>query len=222
VIGLAFFIFYARATLGHYESRQRFTYKGNIMSAIPQQVLAGQKASLDNLLAIQGTFFGGFEKLVDLNLKVIKATLDEVAQKSQQAIEVKDAQEALAFTSGLVQPNAEKALAYSKHVYDIVSGVQVDLSKLTEEQIAQGQQQVSNAIDQISKNAPTGSEGAVALLKSSLATANSAYESVSKATRQAVDAAESNLNAATNATFKAASDAAEAAGKSAPRARRTA
>src|SRR3546814_4727483 len=92
------------------------------MSAIPQQVLAGQKASLDNLLAIQGSFFGGFEKLVDLNLKVIKATLDEVAQKSQQAIEVKDAQEALAFTSGLVQPNAEKALAYSKHVYDIVSG----------------------------------------------------------------------------------------------------
>src|SRR3546814_10759396 len=86
------------------------------MSAIPQQVLAGQKASLDNLLAIQGSFFGGFEKLVDLNLKVIKATLDEVAQKSQQAIEVKDAQEALAFTSGLVQPNAEKALAYSKHV----------------------------------------------------------------------------------------------------------
>ncbi len=192
------------------------------MSAIPQHVLASQKASLDNLLAIQGTFFGGFEKLVDLNLKVIKATLDEVAQTSQQAIGVKDAQEALAFTSGLVQPNAEKALAYSKHVYDIVSGVQVDLSKLTEEQIAQGQQQVSDAIDQISKNAPTGSEGAVALLKSSLATANSAYESVSKATRQAVDTAESNLNAATNATFKAASDAAEAATKSAPRARRSA
>jgi phasin family protein len=181
------------------------------MSAIPQQVLATQKTNLDNFLALQNTFFGGFEKLVDLNLKVIKATLDEVAQKSQQAIEVKDAQEALAFTSTLVQPNAEKALAYSKHVYDIVAGVQVDLTKLTEEQIAQGQQQVSAAIDQIAKNAPTGSEGAVALLKSSLATANSAYESVAKASRQAADAAESNITAATNATFKAASDAAEAA-----------
>ncbi|MGB6106204.1 MAG: TIGR01841 family phasin [Pusillimonas sp.] len=190
------------------------------MSAIPQQVLASQKASLDNLLAIQGTFFGGFEKLIDLNLKVIKATFDEVAQKSQEAIELKDAQEALAFTSSLVQPSAEKALAYSKHVYDIVSGVQVDLSKLTEEQIAQGQQQVSNAIDQIAKNAPTGSEGAVALMKSSLATANSAYESVAKATRQAAEAAESNINAATSATFKAATDAAEAATKAAPRARR--
>ncbi len=190
------------------------------MSAIPQQVLANQKATLDNFLALQNTIFSGFEKLVDLNLKVIKATLDEVAEKSQQAIEVKDAQEALAFTSALVQPGAEKALAYSKHVYDIVSGVQGDLSKFTEEQVAQGQQQVSEAIDQIAKNAPTGTEGTVALLKSSLATANSAYESVAKATRQATDAAESNITAATNATFKAASDAAEASKSAAPRARR--
>ncbi|MFA5487818.1 MAG: TIGR01841 family phasin [Candidimonas sp.] len=193
------------------------------MSAIPQQVLATQKASLENLLAVQNTVFGGFEKLVDLNLKVIKATLDEVSQKSQQAIEVKDAQEAVAFTSGLVQPTAEKVLAYSKHVYDIVSGVQGDLSKLTETQIAQGQQQVTEAIDQLSKSAPTGSEGAIALLKSSLATANNAYESVSKAARQAAEAAESNISAATNATFKAATDAAEATARSASsRARRAA
>ncbi len=192
------------------------------MSAIPQQVFTNQKATLDNFLALQGTFFGGFEKLVDLNLKVIKATMDELAQKSQQAIEVKDAQEALAFTTTLVQPSAEKALAYSKHVYDIMSGVQVDLSKMSEEQIAQSQQQVSEVIDQISKNAPTGSEGAVALLKSSLATANSAYESVAKAARQAADAAESNITAATNASFQAATDAAEAAKSSAPRARRSA
>ena len=190
------------------------------MSAIPQQVLDNQKASLDKFIAVQGTVFGGFEKLVDLNLKVLKATLDEVAQKSQEAIEVRDVQEAFAFTSSLVQPNAEKALAYSKHVYDIVSGVQADLSKLTEDQISQGQQQVSEAIDQFSKNAPTGSESAVALLKSSLATATSAYESVAKAAKQATEVAESNISAATNATFKAATDAAEAAKAAAPRARR--
>ena len=190
------------------------------MSAIPQQVIASQKASLDKLLAVQGTFFGGFEKLVDLNLKVLKATLDEVAQKSQEAIEVKDPQEALAFASALTQPNAEKAVAYSKHVYDIVSGVQADLSKLAEEQITNGQQQVSEAIEQFAKNAPTGSESAVALLKSSLATATSAYESVAKASKQAKEAAESNIAAATNATFKAASDVAEASNKAATRTRR--
>lgn len=187
------------------------------MSAIPQQVLASQKASLDKLIAVQGTFLEGFEKLVDLNLKVVKATFDEVAQKSHEAINVKDPQEALAFASALTQPNAEKAMAYGKHVYDIVSGVQSDLSKLAEEQIANGQQQVSEAIEQFAKNAPTGSESAVALLKSSLATVTSAYESVAKASKQAKEAAESNIAAATNATFKAASDVAEASSKAATR-----
>jgi phasin family protein len=191
------------------------------MSAIPQHILASQKASLDNLVAIQNSFFEGFEKLVDLNLKVVKASLEEVAQKTHEVIELKDAQEAVAFASGLAQPNAEKALAYGKHIYDIVSGVQTDLTKLGEEQISQNQKQVADAIEQFSKNAPAGSESAVALLKSSLSTANSAYESVAKAAKQATKTAESNLAAATSATLKAASDVAEAA-KPAPRARRAA
>lgn len=190
------------------------------MTAIPQQVLDRQKSALNALTATQATLFAGFEKLVDLNLKVVKATLDEVAQTSQQAISVKDPQEAAAFATSLVQPGAEKALAYSKHVYDIVAGVQGELAKLAESQIAEGQQQVADAVEQFSKNAPTGSESAVALLKSSLATANGAYDSLSKAAKQAVEVAESNLNAAANATFKAASDAAEVAGKTTRAARR--
>ena len=191
------------------------------MSALPQ-ILAGQKASLDQFLAVQTSFFNGFEKLVDLNLKVVRASLDELSQKSSEASELKDAQETLAFTSSLVQPGTEKALAYGKHVYDILSGLQADLSKLSETQAAQVQQQLSDAIEQFARTAPAGSEGAVSLLKSSLATAANAYESVSKAAKQATDAAESNLNAAANATIKAAADAAEAvAVKPAARARRT-
>ncbi|WP_459617230.1 TIGR01841 family phasin [Bordetella sp. 2513F-2] len=183
------------------------------MSAIPQQVLAQQKAAVNTLLATQAAMFGGFEKLVDLNMKVVKATLDEAAQKSQHAAELKDPQEVAAFASGMIQPGAEKALAYGKHVYDIVAGVQAELAQLVEAQIAEGQQQLAEAVEQLSKNAPAGSESAVAMLKSSLATANSAYESLTKAAKQAAEVAESNLNAAANASFKAATDAAEAAGK---------
>lgn len=183
------------------------------MSAIPQQILDHQLAALNAFNTTQATLFSGFEKLVDLNLRVVKATLDEAALTSQQALSLKQPQEAAAVVSSLMQPSAEKAMAYSKHVYDIVAGVQTELTKLAEAQIAAGQQQLTEAVEQLSKNAPTGSESAVALLKSSLATANGAYESLTKATRQAVEVAESNLNAAANATFKAATDAAEAAAK---------
>ncbi len=179
------------------------------MSATQQSLQASQKALLDNVLAMQESMFAGFEKLVDLNLKATKSALDGAAEKSKAAIELKDAQEVLAFTSSLVSP--EKLASYGKEVYDILIGVQGDISKLTEGHLAQGQQQVAEAVEQFARNAPTGSEGAVALLKSSLATATNAYESAAKAARQAASAAESNLQAATNATLKAAADVSKAA-----------
>jgi len=191
------------------------------MSAIPQQVLNSQKAAIEALVSIQSSVFGGFEKLVDLNLKAIKATLDDVSDKSQQAASVKDAQEAVAMTSTLVQPNAEKAMAYSKHVYDIVSSVQADLAKLGEAHLAEGKKHMHDTIDQLTQHAPAGSESAVAMLKSGIAQANTVFDSMTKATKQAAEAAEKNLAAATSATFKAAGEAAEVA-KSATRGRRTA
>ncbi|CAM5779722.1 phasin family protein [Castellaniella caeni] len=187
------------------------------MSANTQSLLASQKAVIDNILAVQGTFFSGFEKLVDLNLKATKAAFEDAAQKSQEAVELKDAQELLAFTSALVRP--EQAVAYGKDVYEILSNVHGELSKLAEAQLSQGQDRVSEVVEQFARNAPTGSEGAVALLKSSLATATNAYESAAKAARQAASAAESNFAAATNATLKAAADVSKAA-KAAPRAAR--
>ncbi|NLY63995.1 MAG: TIGR01841 family phasin [Alcaligenaceae bacterium] len=181
------------------------------MSAIPQQILDSQKSALNTIVAVQGSLFGGFEKLVDLNMKVIKASLGEVAEQSQQVSSLKDPQEAVAFVSALAQPNAEKAVAYTKNVYDIFSSVNNELIKLTENQVAEGQQQIAETIDQLAKNAPTGSESAIALLKSSLATASSTYDSLNKAAKQAAEVAESNLTAATNATIKATETATAAA-----------
>ena len=191
------------------------------MSAIPQQVLNSQKAAIEALVSIQGSVFGGFEKLVDLNLKAMKATLDEVSEKSQQVANVKDAQEAVAMTSSLVQPSAEKAMAYSKHVYDIMTSVQADLTKLGEAQLAEGQKHMQEAIEHLAKSAPAGSESAVAMLKNGLVQANTAFDSMTKAAKQAAEVAEKNLAAATSATFKAAGEAAEVA-KSAARGRRAA
>ena len=181
------------------------------MSSVPQQLLDRQKAAVTNIAAAQEALFSGFEKLVDLNLKVIKSTLGEVAETSQQATELKDPQEAVAFVTSLAQPTAEKAVAYTKNVYEIVSEVSNELLKLSETQVAQVQKNVAESIDQLAKNAPTGSESAVALLKSTLASANNAYDSINKAAKQAVEVAESNLAAAASATVKATEQATKAA-----------
>ena len=174
------------------------------MSTLPAQFIASQKASLDAFLAFQNSAFAGFEKLVDLNLRVTKAALDEAAQKAHEVADLKDAQQAFTFASAAMQPSPEKAIAYGKHVYDIMSGVQAQMAKLTETQLAEAQKQLGEAVDAMAKNAPAGSESAVALTKSMLANATSAYDSLAKAAKQAAVVTESNIAAAANATFEAA------------------
>src|SRR5690625_2106760 len=110
---------------------------GNIINALPQQFIANHKASLNNVTATQHAMLAGMQKLVDLNLKVFKASFDEINQKTQEAIKIQDAQEALNFSSSLLQPGAEKVLAYTKQVYDVVAGIQSDVTKLTEAQVEQ-------------------------------------------------------------------------------------
>lgn len=188
------------------------------MTTMPKELIESQKATVDAIMAVQGTLFNGFEKLVDLNLKVMKASMDEASEKAHEAMTVKDAQEAVAMSSALVQPSAEKVMAYNKHVYDIVTGMQADLAKLVEGKMAESQKHMTDVIEQVTRNAPSGSEGAVSMLKSSLAQANAAYESMTKAAKQAAEVAEKNIQAATTATLKAATDAANNTAKTAARA----
>ena len=63
-------------------------------------------------------------------------------------------------------------------------------------------------VDSAAKNAPAGSETAVAMMKSTVSAANNAFESVQKAVKQASDVAEANFNAVTNTAVNAAKTAA--------------
>ena len=59
-------------------------------------------------------------------------------------------------------------------------------------------------------SSPAGTENAAALMKSAVAAANNAYESVHKAAKQAADVAESNFQAMTSSAVKASQAASRA------------
>ncbi len=169
----------------------------------PDQFVAAQKASLETLFGLTTKAFEGVEKLVELNLQVAKTTLTEAADTTMAALSVKDAQELLNLQASLLQPSAEKAAAYSRHVYDILAGTNAELTKAAEATLADGQKKVLSLVDSAVKNAPAGTESAVALVKSAVAAANNAYESVHKAAKQATEVAEANFNALTTQAVKA-------------------
>ncbi len=170
----------------------------------PEQLVASQKANMETLYGLTAKAFEGVERLVDLNVQATKAALAESANHAQAMLSVKDAQQLLALQAGMFQPLAEKAAAYSRHLYDIASGTSTEFSKAFEGKLAEGQAQFASVVDNMAKNAPAGSETAVAVMKSAVAAANNAFESVQKAVKQASDVAEANFNAVTTSATNAA------------------
>jgi len=169
-----------------------------------EQVLASQKATVETLFGLTSKAFEGVEKLVELNLTASKAALAEAAGTTQAALNVKDAQELLALQASLFQPLAEKTAAYSRHLYDIASGTGAEFGKAFEAQASDAQKKFLAVVDNAAKNAPAGSETAVAVFKSAVAAGSNALESVQKAVKQATEVAEANFNAVASQAVNAA------------------
>jgi len=168
-----------------------------------EQLIAAQKSNLETLIDLTGKAFEGVEKLAELNLQVAKASLSEVAETARAALAVKDAQELLSLQAALIQPAAEKAAAYGRHLYDIAAATNAEVTRVAEAQLATVQSNFVSVVDGAVKNAPAGTESAAALVKSAIAAASNAMETVQKAAKQATDVAEANFQAITSSAVKA-------------------
>jgi phasin family protein len=168
-----------------------------------EQITASHKANLDNLFGLSTKAFAGVEKMVELNLTASRAALTESAAHAHAVMGVKDAQEFIALQTSFLQPLAEKSVAYTRHIYDIAQGTGTEFTKGLEGKAAESQSAVHTYIESALKNAPAGSEQAVAFFKQAVTASNNAVESVQKAVKQAADMAESHIQTATETAVKA-------------------
>jgi phasin family protein len=164
------------------------------------QVIAEQKAALQTAYGLAGKSFDGVEKLVELNLAAARASLKEGAEYTKAALAAKDVQALMALQAAALQPAAEKAAAYNRQVAEIAQATAGAFAKVAEAQVAEAQAKFAAVVENAGANAPAGFETPVNLVKSSLASANNAYESVQKAIKQAADLAQANLEAVTAQT----------------------
>ena len=187
------------------------------MFAIPEQFSNATKANFESQFAIFSSLtskaFEGIEKLVELNLTAAKASLEESSVTARQLLAAKDPQEFFALSAAQAQPNTEKAISYSRQLAAIAAGTQAEFTKAAEEQIAETNRKVISLVDEVSKNAPAGSENVVALIKATVGNANAGYEQLSKTAKQASQALETNVSAAVNQFTQAAQTVAAKAAK---------
>jgi phasin family protein len=167
------------------------------MYVTPEQIAASNKAGVETLIGLANTQFAALERLSALNFNVAKSAFEDSVNYTRTLFGAKDAQEFAALGATVGQPALEKAIAYSRSVYEIATQTQAEMNKFAETQAGNFNKNMVGYLDKFSKNAPAGSDVAIAAVKSALAAANSAYDSITRVTKQASELAESNFAAAT-------------------------
>ena len=185
------------------------------MNATTEQFASANKASVETLVTSANTAFASAERLAALNLNTARAFLEDSVANTKALLSIKDVRELIAAQTSLAQPAVEKAVAYSRSVYEIATETQGELSKVVGAQVSDLNNNVTSALDKAAKNAPAGSEVAMSAVKSAITAANSAYDSMTKAAKQVTEIAEANVAAATSATVKAIGSATAKAKKAA-------
>jgi phasin family protein len=167
------------------------------MYVTPEQIQAANKANVETILAVANAQFAAMEKLASLQAGAMKAVFEDSMANTRALLGAKDVQEFVSLQNSFAQPAIEKAIAYSKSVYEVATEANAELSKVAERRVSEWNENFVTLLDKVSKNAPAGSDVAVAAVKSMLAAANSAYDNLNKVTKQATEIAEANVAAAT-------------------------
>jgi phasin family protein len=166
-----------------------------------QQFSNATKALFENqfasLSALSGNVVESVEKVVALNMAAAKASSEESTAAVKQLLTAKDPQEFFALVSAQAKLNAEKVQSYNRTLAEIAAASKAELSKVVEAQVSDTRDKVTALVSDVTKNAPAGSEQAVAMLKSAIDSANAGYEQLSKTAKQAAVTVEENVAKAT-------------------------
>jgi hypothetical protein len=94
-------------------------------------------------------------------------------------------------------------VAYGRHVYAIATESGAEFTKALEGKFAEVQQGFGTMVDNLSSNAPAGSEAVMALVKTTMAASQNAIDSAKTSAKKAADALQSNLTAVSDQAIKA-------------------
>lgn len=167
-----------------------------------EQLAAAHQAAADSLLSIVATSLTNAERLAALNLNAVRAFLTDAAANVGALTAVKDTQDLVALQNALVKPAVEKSVAYSRSVYEILSDSANDLAQIAEGQAEEIKKNLSVTIEHSLRYVPAGSEPVVAAVKSALAQADSAYETLAQSSKQARALIENTVASANAATVR--------------------
>ena len=168
----------------------------NTMNVSPEQVRAAAKANVEAVIDFANAQFAAAEKIGNLHAVAMKSAFEDALANLRALSAAGDIQEYLKLQASFAQPAFEKAIAYSKGIYEVIGQTNAEMQKLAERRVAEWNENLVSIVDNTLKNVPA-SEVAVGALKQAIAAGNTAFENLTKVTKQATEIAEANVTAAT-------------------------
>ena len=182
-----------------------------------EQFTSASKALFESQIAafhaLSSKTIEGVEKTIALNIGATKASVENSIAVVKQLSSAKRPQEFFSLAAAQTKPTAEIIASYRRDLTDIATGLQIEFTKAAEAQLADSKSKITALVDNITKSAPTGSEQAVAILKSAIDNAHAGYEQLTAATKQAVETVEPQVVNATEQFSETTEDAAPKAAK---------
>lgn len=166
------------------------------MYNLSEQISRTHAAGVETFMTLANATFGGAERLAALNLNAARSVLENNVLNTRALMAGEDVQSFVSLQSALATPGSEKALTYSRRVYEITAQTQEALSQAVNERLSELNKNLDQALEKVAKGAPAGADLAVNAARATLAAANSAYSSINEAAKQATGLAEANLAAA--------------------------
>lgn len=124
------------------------------MYVTPEQIAATNKAGVEALIGFANSQFAAFERWSALNMNATRAAFEDSMNHAKALLGAKDVQEFINVNAAAAQPALEKAIAYSRSVYEVAAQSQTELTKALEAQASELNKNVVTFLDKVSKNAP--------------------------------------------------------------------
>ncbi len=161
------------------------------------------RGSIEAALTFAQVSMESAEKLMRLQLEAAKAFVAEQSETAKELSNAKDADAMMALRSRLAEQAVERALGYSRNMYEVATQTQQELAKVIEQRFSGYQREMAASLEKMFQNAPAGSDAAVAAVKSTIAATQSAMDSMTKAAKQAAELADANVKAVADAATSA-------------------
>jgi phasin family protein len=157
------------------------------MTNVQTQIAELNQSAFQAFVSLANLSVENAERFIYMTLESAKSTIEESAEQAKALAEVKDVQELAALRAKAAEASLEKALAYSRGLYELANETQAKVVEMVEEQFNMFNQNVVAVVENVARSAPVGAEAAVAAFKSSFATTAAGVDSFKRAAKQAAE-----------------------------------